>query len=115
MNHWEKIISIFDYLMEIRKVIYATNTIDSLNRSLYKVIKIKAVFLDQDSVFRLMYLAMRNIAHKWKRFMRDRKATLSDFSIFFRNVFFFNSLYIKLRSLSCRSTQALYFRIFFLI
>ncbi|WP_071932329.1 transposase [Picosynechococcus sp. PCC 8807] len=46
LNHWEKIISIFDYLMEIRKVIYATNTIDSLNRSLYKVIKIKAVFLD---------------------------------------------------------------------
>lgn len=44
LRHWENIIPLFDYPMEIRKVIYITNAIESLNRSLRKVIKTKAVF-----------------------------------------------------------------------
>jgi transposase-like protein len=83
LRHWENIIPIFDYPMEIRKVIYTTNAIESLNRSLRKVIKTKAVFPDEDSVFKLMYLAMRNIAQKWQRPIRDWKAALSHFSILF--------------------------------
>jgi transposase-like protein len=50
---------IFDYPMEIRRVIYTTNAIESLNRSLRKVIKTKAVFPSEEAVFRLMYLAMQ--------------------------------------------------------
>ena len=69
--------------MEIRKVIYTTNAIESLNRSLRKVIKTKAVFPDEESVFKLMYLAMRNIARKWQRPIRDWRAALSHFSILF--------------------------------
>jgi putative transposase len=53
-----QVIPIFDYPMDIRRVIYTTNTIESLNRSLRKVIKTKAVFPDEESVFKLMYLAM---------------------------------------------------------
>lgn len=83
LRHWENIIPIFDYPPEIRKVMYTTNAIESLNRSLRKVIKTKAVFPDEDSVFKLMYLAMRNIAQKWKRPIRDWKAALSHFSILF--------------------------------
>ncbi len=55
------------YPMDIRKAIYATNAIDSLNPSLRKVIKTKAVFPDEESVFKLMHLAMNNIAKRWTR------------------------------------------------
>lgn len=64
LRHWDNIIPIFEYPMEIRRVIYTTNAIESVNRSLRKVIKTKAVFPDEDSVFRLMYLAMNNIAKR---------------------------------------------------
>ena len=83
MRNWENIIPIFDYPMAIRKVIYTTNAIESLNRSLRKVIKTKAVFPDEESVFKLMYLAMNNIAKRWKRPIANWKAALSHFAILF--------------------------------
>jgi transposase-like protein len=83
LRHWHNIIPIFDYPMEIRRVIYTTNAIESLNRSLRKVIKTKAVFPDEESVFKLMYLAMSNIAKRWNRPIKDWKAALSHFAILF--------------------------------
>jgi putative transposase len=83
IRHWENVIPIFDYPMEIRRVIYTTNAIESLNRSLRKVIKTKAVFPDEASVFKLMYLAMNNILKKWKRPIRDWRVALSHFAILF--------------------------------
>jgi putative transposase len=83
IRHWQNIIPIFDYPMEIRRVIYTTNAIESLNRSLRKVIKTKAVFPDEESVFKLMYLAMNNIAKRWNRPIKDWKAALSHFAILF--------------------------------
>ena len=66
IRSWENVIPIFDYPMEIRRVIYTTNAIESVNRSLRKVIKTKAVFPSEDAVFRQMYLAMNNISKKRK-------------------------------------------------
>lgn len=83
IRHWENIIPIFDYPMAIRKVIYTTNAIESVNRSLRKVIKTKAVFPDEESVFKLMYLAMSNISKRWKRPIANWKAALSHFAILF--------------------------------
>ena len=83
IRHWDNIIPIFDYPMDIRKVIYTTNAIESLNRSLRKVIKTKAVFPDEESVFKLMYLAMNNIAKRWNRPIKNWKAALSHFAILF--------------------------------
>lgn len=83
IRHWENVTPIFNYPMEIRRVIYTTNAIESLNRSLRKVIKTKAVFPDEASVFKLMYLAMNNIAKKWKRPIKDWRAALSHFAILF--------------------------------
>jgi len=82
-RHWENIIPIFDYPMDIRRVIYTTNAIESVNRSLRKVIKTKAVFPDEDSVFKLMYLAINNIAKRWNRPIKNWKAALSHFAILF--------------------------------
>ncbi|NJR71154.1 MAG: IS256 family transposase [Synechococcales cyanobacterium CRU_2_2] len=83
IRHWENIIPIFDYPRPIRKVIYTTNAIESLNRSLRKVIKTKAVFPDEQSVLKLMYLAMNNIAKRWKRPIQDWKAAAAHFAIMF--------------------------------
>lgn len=87
LRHWEHIIPIFEYPMAIRKVIYTTNAIESLNRSLRKVIKTKAVFPDELSVFKLLYLAMKNIAQRWNRPIRDWKAAASHFAILFPDRF----------------------------
>ena len=83
LRHWEHIIPIFDYPMEIRKVIYTTNAIESVNRSLRKVIKTKAVFPDEASVLKLMYLAMNNISKRWNRPIKNWKAATSHFAILF--------------------------------
>lgn len=83
IRHWENVIPIFDYPMEIRRVIYTTNAIESVNRSLRKVIKTKAVFPSEDAVFRLMYLALNNISKKWNRPIKNWRAALSHFAILF--------------------------------
>jgi transposase-like protein len=83
LRHWENVIPIFDYPMEIRTVIYTTNAIESLNRSLRKVIKTKAVFPDEESVIKLMFLAMKNIAKRWNRPIKNWTAALSHFAILF--------------------------------
>ena len=83
LRHWENIIPIFDYPMESHRVIYTTNPIESVNRSLRKVIKTKGVFPDEASVFKLMYLALHNISKKWTMPVRDWKAALSRFAILF--------------------------------
>ena len=83
IRHWENIIPIFDYPMEIRRAMYTTNAIESLNRSLRKVIKTKAVFPDEGSVLKLMYLALNNIAKRWNRPIKDWRAALSHFAILF--------------------------------
>ena len=83
IRHWENIIPIFNYPMEIRRVIYTTNAIESVNRSLRKVIKTKAVFPNEESVLKLMYLAMHNISQRWNRPIKNWKAALSYFAILF--------------------------------
>jgi putative transposase len=65
-----------------------TNTVESLNRSLRKVIKTKAVFPDEQSVLKLMYPDMNNIARRWKRPIQDRKAAASHFAIRFSDSLF---------------------------
>ena len=83
IRHWENVIPIFDYPMEIRRAIYTTNAIESLNRSLRKVIKTKAVFPSEEAVLRQMYLAMNNISKKWGQPIKNWKAALSHFAILF--------------------------------
>ena len=83
IRHWENVMPIFDYPMEIRRVIYTTNAIESLNRSLRKVIKTKAVFPGEEAVLRQLYLAMNNISKKWRQPIKNWKAALSHFAILF--------------------------------
>ena len=80
-RNWEAIIPFFNYPEDIRKVIYTTNAIESLNRSLRKIIKNRGVFPNDDSLIKLLYLALKNISKKWTMPIRDWKAALNRFSI----------------------------------
>jgi putative transposase len=80
-RHWERVIPFFDYPEDIRRVIYTTNAIESLNRSLRKVIKTKGAFPNDAAILKIFYLALANIAKKWTLPIRDWKAALSQFAI----------------------------------
>lgn len=82
-NNWERIIPLFSYPTEIRKAIYTTNAIESLNMSLRKVTKNRGHFPNDESMFKLLYLALKNIAKKWTMPIRDWKSALNQFSIMF--------------------------------
>ena len=82
-KNWERITPFFAYPPEIRKVIYTTNAIESLNMSLRRVTKHRGSFPNDESILKLLYLALKNIAKKWTMPIRDWKAALNRFSILF--------------------------------
>jgi putative transposase len=80
---WENIIPFFDYPHDIRKAIYTTNAIESMNMTLRKVIKNIRVFPTDDSVFKILYLAIQNISKKWTMPIRNWKPAMNRFIIEF--------------------------------
>ena len=82
-RNWERVIPFFDYPAEIRKVIYTTNAIESINMSLRKVIKTRSSFPTDEAVSKLFYLALNNISKKWTMPIRDWKGALNRFTIQF--------------------------------
>lgn len=80
---WNRLTVLFDYPPEIRKVIYTTNAIESLNYSFRKILKNRGAFPNDESILKLIYLAMRNIAKRWTLPIRDWKAALNQFVILF--------------------------------
>ena len=82
-RNWMRIIPFFDYPPEIRKVIYTTNAIESVNMSLRKITKNRGSFPSDDALIKLFYLALRNISQKWTMPIRDWKAALTRFTIQF--------------------------------
>jgi len=86
-KHWERVIPFFDYPDDIRKAVYTTNAIESLNRSLRKVIKTKGAFPNDAAIMKIFYLALTNIAKKWTMPIRPWKGALSQFAIKFAGRF----------------------------
>jgi putative transposase len=86
-RHWEYVVPFFDYPPEIRRVIYTTNAIESLNRSLRKVIKTKGAFPNDASILKIFYLALANITKKWTMPIRTWKAAFSQFAVRFEGRF----------------------------
>ena len=82
-NHWHNITTFFDYPEEIRRVIYTTNAIESLNMTIRKVLKNKRSFPNDESMFKLVYLALNNISKKWTMPIRDWGAAMNHFMIEF--------------------------------
>ena len=64
-DNWANLSTYFKYPKEVRRLIYTTNTIEGFNRQLRKVTKSKSVFPTDDSLFKMLYLAMIDITKKW--------------------------------------------------
>jgi len=82
-NNWERIIPLFGYPPEIRKAIYTTNAIESLNMSLRKVTKNRGSFPNDEAMIKLLFLALRNISKKWTMPIHDWKSALNQLTIIF--------------------------------
>jgi putative transposase len=82
-RNWERLTPFFDYPPAIRKVVYTTNAIESLNYSLRKVIKGRGAFPHDDAIRKLLYLGLRNASKKWTMPIRDWKAALNQFIILY--------------------------------
>jgi putative transposase len=84
-QNWTRIIPMFSFAPEIRKAIYTTNTIESLNMTLRKVIKNRPLFPSDEAVFKIMYLALRNISKKWTMPIQNWSGAMNQFAILFEN------------------------------
>ena len=73
----------FDHPPEIRRVIYTTNAIESLNYSMRKVLKNRGAFPSDESIFKLLYLGLNRVAKKWFIPIRNWKEALNQFVIMF--------------------------------
>jgi putative transposase len=79
-RNWLGIIPFFQFPPEIRKIVYTTNAIESLNMSLRKAIKTRGAFPSEESALKVMYLALRNLAKKWD-IVQGWKEALNRFGI----------------------------------
>ena len=84
-RNWEQVTPFFAYPAEIRKVIYTTNAVESLNMSLRKVIKTRGSFPNEEAALKLLYLALDRVAKRWTRPVQDWKAALNRFGILYED------------------------------
>lgn len=82
-SNWPRIIPFFAYSAEIRKAIYTTNAIESLNNSLRKVTKNRNSFPSDEAAIKLLYMALKNIKKKWTMPIRNWSLAIHQFSIHF--------------------------------
>jgi transposase-like protein len=87
LTHWQRIIPFFAFPAEIRKAIYITNAIESMNMTLRKVLKNHRIFPTDESVLKVVYLAIQNLSKKWTMPIRDWKPALNQFATAFEGRF----------------------------
>ena len=84
-SHWDNLNTLFNYPEDIRKVIYTTNAIESLNSVIRKAIKKRKLFPTDDSAKKVIYLAIEAASKKWTMPIRDWKPALNRFMIEFED------------------------------
>ena len=82
-QNWSRVVPMFSYPAEIRRAIYTTNTIEPLNMTLRKVTKNRSLFPNDEAVFKLVYLALRNISKRWTMPIKNWGAAMNQFAILF--------------------------------
>ncbi|EMF79563.1 transposase, mutator-like family protein, partial [Leptospira weilii serovar Topaz str. LT2116] len=109
-NNWESVIPFLAYPPNIRKAIYTTNAIESMNMGLRKIIKNRGSFPNDEAAIKLLYLALNNMSKKWT--MPNSRLGKSDESIFnyFRRsteigFFLKNVIYTELLTPSKKSAE----------
>ena len=82
-DNWANLSTYFKFPQELRKLIYTTNAIEGFNRQLKKVTKAKSVFPTDDSLFKMLYLAMKDITKKWTGRRQDWSRIYAQLTIYY--------------------------------
>lgn len=82
-ENWANLSTYFKFPQELRKLIYTTNAIEGFNRQLKKVTKAKSVFPTDDSLFKMLYLAMKDITKKWTGRRQDWSRIYAQLTIYY--------------------------------
>lgn len=82
-ENWENLTQYFDYPLEIRKIIYTTNVIESLNSAIRKYTNSKSIFPDDNAAQKAVFLAIQNIQRKWTQSIRNWGIILNQFLTIF--------------------------------
>ena len=82
-DNWPNLSTYFKYPQEVRRLIYTTNAIEGFNRQLRKVTKAKSVFPTDDSLLKMLYLAMMDITKKWTGRRQDWSVIHAQLAVFF--------------------------------
>jgi transposase-like protein len=82
-NHWNNVKTFFKFPDEIRRIIYTTNAVESLHRQFRKTTKSRAVFPTDDSLFKLLFLAVQGLSEKWTMPLQTWRSALSQFVILY--------------------------------
>lgn len=81
--NWSRLTTLFEYPPEIRKVIYTTNAVESLNYTLRRVLKKRGAFPTDDAILKVLYLAIGEVSRRWTRPLHHWKKALNQFVIRF--------------------------------
>ena len=84
---WDKVIPFFAFPPEVRRVIYTTNAIESVNARLRKIIKTRGHFPSDDAATKLIWLTLRNITEDWGRAANNWKSAMNQFAILYEDRF----------------------------
>jgi len=84
-GNWDRVRPMFELPAEIRRAVYTTNVIESLNYSLRKVLKNRAAFPHDEAVFRLIYLGLQPVSRRWTRPIQDWPAALQQLALLFED------------------------------
>lgn len=79
-RHWQQVIPFFAFPLEVRRIIYTTNAVESLNMSLRKIIKTRGSFPSEEAALKLLFLALRNVVDRWET-VQHWKAALTRFTV----------------------------------
>ena len=82
-DNWANLSTYFKFPQEVRRLIYTTNTTEGFNRQLRKVTKSKSVFPTDDSLLKMLYLAMMDVTKKWTGRRQDWSVIYAQMAIFF--------------------------------
>jgi transposase-like protein len=84
---WSNVIPFFAFPPAVRRVIYTTNAIESVNSRLRKIIKTRGHFPNDEAATKLIWLALRNITSEWSRAAHDWKMAMNQFAILYEDRF----------------------------
>jgi len=86
-RQWDQVIPFFAFPEEVRRIIYTTNAIESLNSTLRTAIRSRGHFPNDEAAMKLLYLALRGVSRKWKNAQREWTAAMTQFAIMFGDRF----------------------------